>query len=153
MYLLVVHTSDTKNGSVFIFFDGWGGCSEWSLQCSSSRACWLSSCGAWAHLPLSMQDLSSPQVIKSAPLQRIYLQCRRLRFNSWFGKIPCRRKWQPTSVFLPGESHGQRNLATVHGVARVGHDSAIKPPLPHWQGDFFFFFFLPLVPPGKPKKC
>ena len=27
------------------------------------------------------------------------------------GKIPWRRKWQPTSVFLPGESHGQRSLA------------------------------------------
>ena len=27
-------------------------------------------------------------------------------FNPWVGKIPWRRKWQPTSVFLPGESHG-----------------------------------------------
>ena len=28
----------------------------------------------------------------------------------WVGKIPRRRKWQPTPVFLPGESHGQRSL-------------------------------------------
>ena len=27
-----------------------------------------------------------------------------------WGKIPWRRKWQPTPVFLPGESHGQRGL-------------------------------------------
>ena len=27
------------------------------------------------------------------------------------GKIPWRREWQPTPVFLPGEFHGQRNLA------------------------------------------
>ena len=27
------------------------------------------------------------------------------------GRIPWRRKWQPTPVFLPGESHGQRSLA------------------------------------------
>ena len=27
------------------------------------------------------------------------------------GKIPWRRKWQPTLVFLPGKSHGQRSLA------------------------------------------
>ena len=27
------------------------------------------------------------------------------------GKIPCRRKWLPISVFLPGESHGQRSVA------------------------------------------
>ena len=37
-------------------------------------------------------------------------QCRRLRFHPGFGKIPCRRKWQPTPVFLPVKSHGQRSL-------------------------------------------
>ena len=31
-------------------------------------------------------------------------------FNPWVGKIPWRRKWQPTVVFLPGESLGQRSL-------------------------------------------
>ena len=36
---------------------------------------------------------------------------RRYGFNSWVGKIPLRRKWQPTPVFLPEESHGQRSLA------------------------------------------
>ena len=29
----------------------------------------------------------------------------------WLGKIPWRRKWQPTPIFLPGESHGQWSLA------------------------------------------
>ena len=43
-------------------------------------------------------------------------------------KISWRRKWQPTSVFLPGESHGQGAWqATVHGVATVRHDIATKP--------------------------
>ena len=40
--------------------------------------------------------------------------CRRLkrrRFNPWVGTIPWRRKWQPVSIFLPGESQGQRSLA------------------------------------------
>ena len=32
-------------------------------------------------------------------------------WNPWVGKIPWRRAWQPTPVFLPGESHGQRSLA------------------------------------------
>ena len=31
-------------------------------------------------------------------------------FDPWDGKIPWRRAWQPTPVFLPGESHGQRSL-------------------------------------------
>ena len=35
------------------------------------------------------------------------------------GKIPWRRKWQPTQVFLPGKFHGQGGWwATVHGVAK-----------------------------------
>ena len=47
-------------------------------------------------------------------------QCRRQRhqFSAWVGKIPWRWAWQPTPVFLPGKSHGQRSqVATVHGVA------------------------------------
>ena len=28
----------------------------------------------------------------------------------WVGKIPWRREWLPTLVFLPGEFHGQRSL-------------------------------------------
>ena len=43
---------------------------------------------------------------------------KRCVFNPWVGKIPWRRAWQPTSVFLPGESHGQRSLMTVHRVTR-----------------------------------
>ena len=42
--------------------------------------------------------------------QSICLQCRRLGFNPWVGKISWRRKWQPTPVFLPGKSHGRRSL-------------------------------------------
>ena len=38
-------------------------------------------------------------------------QCRRHRFNFRVGKIPWKRKWQPTAVFLLGKSHGQRGLA------------------------------------------
>ena len=37
---------------------------------------------------------------------RICLQCRRPRFDPWVRKIAWRRKWQPTPVVLPGESHG-----------------------------------------------
>ena len=46
------------------------------------------------------------------------------RFNPWVRKIPWRRKWQPTLVFLLGESHEQRSLAgySPWGLKRVGHD-------------------------------
>ena len=36
---------------------------------------------------------------------------RETRFNPWVGKISWRRKWQPTPVFPPGKSHGQKSLA------------------------------------------
>ena len=39
-------------------------------------------------------------------------QCRRSRINPWVGKIPWKREWQPTPVFLPGKSHGQRSLVS-----------------------------------------
>ena len=50
-------------------------------------------------------------------------QCRSRRrpgFNPWIKKIPGRRAWPPTAVFLHGESHGQTKAwqATVHGVAK-----------------------------------
>ena len=37
---------------------------------------------------------------------------KRHRFDPLIGKIPWRRKWQLTPVFLPGESHGQRSLSS-----------------------------------------
>ena len=49
---------------------------------------------------------------------KICLQCRRLKFNSWVEKIPCRREWQPTAVFLPGKFHEQKNLV---GYSPRGH--------------------------------
>ena len=54
-------------------------------------------------------------------------QCRRAGFGSWVGKIPWRRKWQPTPVFLPGKFHGQRSLVGCSpcGRRRVEHNLVI----------------------------
>ena len=54
-------------------------------------------------------------------------QCRRhkrCKFDPWVGKIPWRRAWQSTPVFLPGESHGQRSLAgcSLWDCKRVRHN-------------------------------
>ena len=46
-------------------------------------------------------------------------QCKRCRFDAWVGKIPWRRKWQPTPVFLPGKSMDRETWwATVHGAEK-----------------------------------
>ena len=44
-------------------------------------------------------------------------------FDPWVAKIPRRRKWQPTPLFLPGESRGQRSLLGYSPQGcRVGYD-------------------------------
>ena len=45
-------------------------------------------------------------VVKNLPANAEYV--RDLGFDPWVGKIPYRRAWQPTPVFLPGESHGKK---------------------------------------------
>ena len=48
--------------------------------------------------------------------------------SPWVRKIPWRRKWQPTPVFWPGKSHGQRSLVgySPWGHKRIRHDLATK---------------------------
>ena len=66
--------------------------------------------------PLFYRDKGLNHVIRSKEPTR---QCRRHRLDLWVGKIPWRRKWQPTPVFLPEKFCGQRSWrATVHGAAR-----------------------------------
>ena len=48
---------------------------------------------------------------------------RRCGFNAWLKNIPWRRKRQPIPVFLPGESHGQRDLG---GYGPQGHKESDK---------------------------
>ena len=49
-------------------------------------------------------------------------RCKRRGFSPWVGKMPWRRAWQITPVFLPGDSHRQRSLADYSPWGcRVGH--------------------------------
>ena len=72
----------------------------------------------------------------------VVLLCGRPGFNPWVGKIPWRRKWHPTPVFLPGES--LRTLCSyclqkrLHGV--IGKDIA--------GGDLHFFDAAIINDPG-----
>ena len=52
-----------------------------------------------------------------AQWERIHLPIQKT-VRSWVRKIPWRKTWRPTPVFLPGESHGQRSLA---GYSPWGH--------------------------------
>ena len=47
----------------------------------------------------------------AAMLEPVDLSKGKWQFDPWVQKIPWRRKWQTTAVFLPGKSHGDRSLA------------------------------------------
>ena len=57
--------------------------------------------------------------------------------DPWVKKIPWKRKWQPTPVFSPGKSYGQKSLAdhSPWGCKGVGHDLAIEHAHIHSYGD------------------
>ena len=40
------------------------------------------------------------------------------RFDPWVGKIPLRKEWLPTPIFLPGEFHGWRSLVDYSGGSK-----------------------------------
>ena len=82
----------------------------------------LSICYGSTHLQVSKYVLVFYRYLKSyhvgfpgnATGKKLACQCRRHKrqgFNPWVGKIPWRRGWQPTPVFLPEKSYGQRSLA------------------------------------------
>ena len=81
-----------------------------------------SHCTLWVHLlvcpwPHWLLDWNIPWWLSG---ERICLLTLEMQVNPWVGKMLWRRKWQPTPVFLPGTSHGQRCLVgyIVHGVAK-----------------------------------
>ena len=59
---------------------------------------------------------------------------RRHRFDPCVGKIPLRRKWQPTPVFLPAESHGQRSLVSYSPWCCEESDTTEQHSTGNWKG-------------------
>ena len=62
-------------------------------------------------------------------VKKICLPMEKTQFNSLVGKILWERKWQPTPVFLPGKSHGQRSLEgySPWNHKRVKHNFMTEP--------------------------
>ena len=98
---------------------------------------------AWSHresdrteqlslsLGISMKEMNTLRETQGLPWwfrgQSVCPQCGGPGFDPWVRKIPWRRKWQPTPVFLPGESHGWRSLL---GYSPRGHKESdtTEPP-------------------------
>ena len=106
-------------------YDGWS-CSHQTVPWRQVSQAYLSKHNAENHFKGSFPVLGSQPlsevVIKTRsisplvqfPSHNICLQCRRHKrsgLDPWIGRLPWRRAWQPTPVFLPEESHGQRSPA------------------------------------------
>ena len=63
-----------------------------------------------------------------AQMVKNLLQCGRSEFDPWVGKIPWRRRWQPTLEFLPGESPWTEKPGRLQsmGLRSVRHDWVTK---------------------------
>ena len=103
-----------------------GCCSEYSdtpilpapSTISSSQRCSFLDFSLFLSIPVSGENVTVLKIHTVFMLglpwrlsgERIHLQCGRHRFDPWVRKILQRNEWQPTSVFMPGESHGPRSL-------------------------------------------
>ena len=75
--------------------------------------CWHG-CRATGNLKHNQCNLGLPWWLTGnylPTMQETACQCWRSGFDPWVEKIPWRRKWHPTLVFLPGKFHGWRSLA------------------------------------------
>ena len=70
------------------------------------------------------------------------VQCRRRGFHPLVGKIPWRRKWQPTPVFLPEISQGQRSLASYVGSKELDATKPHHHIYTHTNIWIYLYFFL-----------
>ena len=79
---------------------------------------------SWNHvsiMPLLLNSVVASYLLGfpgGSDSKSVCLQCGRPGFNPWVGKIPWRRKWQPTPVLLPGKFRGLRSLV---GCSSWGH--------------------------------
>ena len=100
---------DQLRSDFFFFYDKL----DCFVGCSVTRAEERESCSRpheWAYNVLACQVMGFPGGASGKEPARQSRSPKRRWFNPWVRKIPRRRAWQPTTVLLPRESHGQRSL-------------------------------------------
>ena len=109
------------------------------------QGCWpnsMASLQLWDSHPVELGTGLSKTIPGGSSGKEPTCQCRRRKkrgINPWVGKIPWRRKWQPTSVSLPGKFHGQRSLA---GYSPWGYkESDMHSALYYHRGQIFTALF------------
>ena len=111
-----------KLKSGFLWYLGWDKSVLWQWFCSFGWGTWLRTL-AWVQegesetfnifrgKQMELRSQGFPGGTCGKQPTCWWRRSKRHGFDSWVWKIPWRRRWQPTPVFLPGESHGQRSVA------------------------------------------
>ena len=79
----------------------------------------------WIFIGRTDAEAKASQVLMVKNLPAKSQRHKKHEFNPWVGKIPWKRAWQPTPVFFPGESHGQRSLVGYSMVHTVKKELAL----------------------------
>ena len=82
----------------------------------------------------------SPTIRASLVVQTVKNPPRGPGFDPWVRKIPWKREWQPTLIFLPGEFHGQRKLAGYSPWGRKELD------MTEWLTHLCIYVFVVYIP-------
>ena len=77
-------------------------------------------------------------------------QCGKCGFSPWVGKIPWRREWQPTPVFVPVKSHGWRSLAGYSPWGSQESDTTERLRTHHC---LWYWVTPPALGQGAPSQC
>ena len=87
------------------------------------REAWKATYSPWGRKESDTTEQLTLSLWASLVAQMVKFACNvgDLGSSPWVRKIPWRREWQPTPIFLPGEFHGQSSLVDL-GSQRVGHD-------------------------------
>ena len=109
----------------------------WTAAHQAPRSRRFSRQECWSDLPLPSPTMNHYSAINRSKLLDFpggtsgkestcqCVRCKKRRLDLWVGKIPWRREGQPTPLFLPGKSTGQRSLAGYSPWGhRVRHDWA-----------------------------
>ena len=130
--------------------EGWSGPSFLTASVPQSWILCLSRAAWSSGTPDSLRTCSFCRVLLptfpgGSDGKSICLQCRRPGFNPWVGKIPWRRKWQPTPVLSPGNFHGWRSLVGYSPWGRKESDTSEQLHLHCYQPGLHVHFQVPPV--------
>ena len=116
---------------------------------SQGGKCWFSNKSITFALASLFQEYQLPRECSFSSC----FQCRRHRrprFHTWVGKIPWRREWRSTPVFLPGKSHGQRSLTGYSSWGRTEWERTERGTLSLFFSQVNkFYYFISSNVPGK----